>query len=308
MDVMATADFEVTPPKVVLNTRMFDTSRWDHVKMRPGDIVVGTWAKSGTTLTQQLIHELVSGGDDLAMAGASPWVDCRFLMPLEPMEQMLEAQTGRRYMKTHSPFESVPFSGQVKYVYIGRDPRDVLWSAYNHATSFTDFAWQAVNAADGPWPKWSKPQMDVRAYYLHWLETDTMPGFHDMSFWDNVLSWWNQRGRSNVMLLHYANIIADRHATLRQLADFLEVDLDPARLPAMAERCSIDSMRAALVASNTPIESMFEHGAASFINKGTNGRWRDVLSPAEAALADEVAARRLPPDCAHWLVTGELPN
>lgn len=305
---MDTAVFEVTPPRVRLDTRMFATGNWDHVRIRPGDIIVGTWAKSGTTLTQQLIHELLSGGEGVAVFGASPWVDCRFLMPLEVMESMLEAQTGRRFMKTHSPFEAVPWSPQVKYVYIGRDARDVLWSVYNHATSFTDAAWDAINAAEGPWPKWRHPQMDVRSYYLHWIETDTAPGFHDLSFWDNILSWWNERRRPNVMLLHYSNIIADRAATLRRLSHFLEIDVDPARIPGMAERCSIEHMRAAAIAAQTPLDIFFEKGAASFFNRGTNGRWRDVLTPEEAALADEVAARRLPPDCAHWLRTGELPD
>lgn len=304
---MDTAAFEVTPPRVMLDTRMFDTSRWDHVRMRPGDIIIGTWAKSGTTLTQQLVHELLSGGEGLAMAGASPWVDCRFLMPLEAMEPLLEAQTGRRFMKTHSPFEAVPWSPQVKYVYIGRDARDVLWSAYNHAIKFTPGAWDMINAAQGPWPKWSKPQMDVRAYYLHWIETDVASDFQDLSFWDNILSWWNERDRPNVKLLHYANIIADREATLRELAGFLEIEVDPARLPGMAERCSIENMRET-AASAGLFSVAWEDGAANFFNKGTNGRWRDVLSPQEAALADEVAARRLPPDCAHWLKTGQLPG
>ncbi len=304
---MDTAVFEVTPPREVLDTRMFDTSRWDHVRMRPGDIIIGTWAKSGTTLTQQLIQELLSGADELAMAGASPWVDCRFLMPLEVMEPMLEAQTSRRFMKTHSPFEAVPWSPQVKYVYIGRDPRDVIWSAYNHAASFTDTAWEMINASEGPWPKWSRPHVDVRSWYLHWVETDKAANFQDLSFWDNILSWWNERSRPNVKLLHYANIIADRQATLRELAEFLEVDLDPSRLPGMAERCSIEHMREAAATAEF-FDAVWEKGPASFFNKGTNGRWRDVLSPKEAAMAEEIAARRLPPDCAHWLITGELPG
>lgn len=303
---MDTATFEVTPPRVRLETRMFATSNWDHVRMRPGDIVIGTWAKSGTTLTQQLVQELLSAGDAIATFSVSPWVDCRFLMPVEAMGPMLEAQTGRRFMKTHSPFEAVPWSPQVKYVYIGRDARDVLWSAYNHAASFTDNAWERINAANGPWPKWSKVQEDVRSYYLHWIETDTTPNFHDLSFWDNILSWWNERHRPNVKLLHYANIIADRQATLRELAEFLEIDLDPARLPEMAAHCSIENMRAVAAAAATPLDDVFEKGPASFFNKGTNGRWRDVLSPEEAALADQVASRRLPPDCAHWLATGDL--
>jgi hypothetical protein len=36
-------------------------------------------------------------------------------------------------------------------------------------------------------------------------------------------------------------------------------------------------------------------------SKGTNGRWRDVLSAEEIAAADEIAAQNLTPDCAHWL-------
>jgi aryl sulfotransferase len=304
---MDTTVFEVTPPREVLDTRMFDTRRWDHVRMRPGDIIIGTWAKSGTTLTQQLIQELLAGGEDLAMAGASPWVDCRFLMPLEVMEPLLQAQTGRRYMKTHAPFEAVPWSPDLKYVYIGRDPRDVIWSAYNHAASFTDAAWAMINAADGPWPKWSKPQEDVRSWYLQWIETDKAANFQDLSFWDNILSWWNERARPNVKLLHYANIIADRQATLRELAEFLGVELDPARLPGMAERCSIEHMREAAAAAQF-FDVVWEGGPASFFNKGTNGRWRDVLSPREADLAEEIAVRRLPADCAHWLVTGQLPG
>jgi aryl sulfotransferase len=52
---------------------------------------------------------------------------------------------------------------------------------------------------------------------------------------------------------------------------------------------------------------MFKDGAKTFFNKGTNGRWKDVLTVEEIAKADEVAARNLTPDCAHWLKTGELP-
>jgi aryl sulfotransferase len=54
------------------------------------------------------------------------------------------------------------------------------------------------------------------------------------------------------------------------------------------------------------LSMLFDGGAETFFNKGVNGRWKDVLTPGEVALADEVAARNLSPDCAHWLKTGEL--
>ena len=44
----------------------------------------------------------------------------------------------------------------------------------------------------------------------------------------------------------------------------------------------------------------------TFINKGTNGRWRDVLSPAESLAYERMAEEKLGADCARWLKTGEL--
>ena len=48
----------------------------------------------------------------------------------------------------------------------------------------------------------------------------------------------------------------------------------------------------------------FAGGAGAFIHKGTNERWRGVLSDAELALYDETVAVRLTPDCARWLAEG----
>jgi aryl sulfotransferase len=289
-----------------ISTRMFDTSRWDHVNLRDDDIIISTWAKSGTTLTQQIVYQLVSGGaEGVGSNTVSPWVDVRFLMPLEVMVPLLEGQTHRRQMKTHLPFEATPFSPKIKYVFVGRDARDVLWSAHNHAHSFTPAAWAAINASEGPWPTWSPPKDDVREYYLDWLQTDEAPGFHDLSFWAHVQGWYDQRHLPNVMLLHYANLIADLPGEMRRLAAFLEIQIDEARFPTMLAHCDIGYMRDE--SAKTPIAEFFQAGAASFFNKGTNGRWRDVLSAEEVARCDAVAAARLTPDCAHWLKTGEEP-
>ena len=51
--------------------------------------------------------------------------------------------------------------------------------------------------------------------------------------------------------------------------------------------------------------AIFEGGATTFINKGVNGRWRDVLSGDEIAAYEAKALAELGPECAHWLATGE---
>jgi aryl sulfotransferase len=45
-------------------------------------------------------------------------------------------------------------------------------------------------------------------------------------------------------------------------------------------------------------------GAETFFYKGTNGRWREVLSEEELALYDEAATRVMTPECRYWLENG----
>jgi aryl sulfotransferase len=61
-------------------------------------------------------------------------------------------------------------------------------------------------------------------------------------------------------------------------------------------------------AASAPLGGVFwEGGASSFINKGTNGRWRDLLTRDDIAAYEARAVKELGPDCAHWLATGEMP-
>ena len=120
-----------------IHNHHMDSTRWNQFRFRDDDIVIGTWAKSGTTWMQQIVGLLVSGGTmtDLAF-GTSPWLDLR-VMPAAEMHEQLEAQTQRRYVKTHLPVDALVFSPKAKYLYVGRDVRDVIWSMYNHHLNFT---------------------------------------------------------------------------------------------------------------------------------------------------------------------------
>jgi len=49
----------------------------------------------------------------------------------------------------------------------------------------------------------------------------------------------------------------------------------------------------------------FRGGPRTFINKGTNGRWRDVLTAADLDLYRQ-AMRYLPEDAAGWMEQGQV--
>jgi hypothetical protein len=81
----------------------FDSTIWNDFSFRD-DIVIATYAKSGTTWTQQIVAQLLLGPDPtLEVAEMSPWLDLR--VPHKSVKlPMVEAQTHRRFLKTHLPW------------------------------------------------------------------------------------------------------------------------------------------------------------------------------------------------------------
>ncbi len=80
-----------------------DSRRWAKVEARPDDIVISTPPKSGTTWMQGIVYSLLwPRGDGPAFEGITPWIDIR-LFPIEDVAADVEAQTHRRFLKTHTP-------------------------------------------------------------------------------------------------------------------------------------------------------------------------------------------------------------
>jgi aryl sulfotransferase len=52
------------------------------------------------------------------------------------------------------------------------------------------------------------------------------------------------------------------------------------------------------------VDMVFKGGLKNFVFKGTNGRWRDVLTADELAAYERRVAGTLPPDCAAWMEHG----
>ena len=115
------------------------------MKFRDDDIVISTYGKTGTTWLQQILAQLLFNGEEgLEVAEMSPWLDLR-LPPKDVKLPIVEAQTHRRFLKTHLPVDALVFSNKAKYIYIGRDGRNVLWSMYNHRSTANKIWYEALN-------------------------------------------------------------------------------------------------------------------------------------------------------------------
>jgi aryl sulfotransferase len=224
---------------------------------------------------------------------------------------LLEGQEHRRCIKSHLPLDGLPYFPQVKYIVVGRDARDVFMSMWNHYFNFTPELYEYLNdpvrLLGEPFPP--SPQ-DIREFWQGWItkgwfewESEGYP------FWSNlhhVQSWWNYRHLPNILLVHYNDLLRDLPGEIQRIADYLNIAVAPDMLGSIAEAVSFSGMKANAEKILPDANLTWKGGAQTFINKGTNGRWRDVLTEEDLALYPLAVARELTPDCAHWLENGRL--
>ena len=286
-----------------MHSHHFDSTIWNDFGFRDDDIVIATYAKSGTTWLQQIVAQLLfDGAENLETAEMSPWMDLR-VPPKEVKLPMVEGQTHRRFLKTHLPVDALVFSEKAKYIYIGRDGRDVLWSMYNHHANANDAWYSALNDTPGRvGPPLELPPDTVTEYFQDWFDKDGHPWW---PFWENVRSWWDIRELTNVYMLHFANLKSDMPGEIRKLADFLEIQIDEDKWADILLHCSFDYMKANATRSVPLGGAFWDGGAQTFIHKGTNGRWRDVLSEEQKSQYEARATQELGEACAQWIKSGE---
>ena len=290
-----------------------DSARWEAFEPRDDDIVIATSIKSGTTWMQAIVAQLIF--QDLQthdLMQLSPWIDTR-LWPItaQKLAEVLEGMEHRRFLKTHTPLDGVPYYPQVKYIVVARDARDVFMSLWNHYHNLTPEFYERANAPLGadeePFPRC--PQ-DIRTFWQQWLTRGWFPWESEgYPFWSNLRhtqTWWEFRHLPNILLVHYNDLLQDLTGEIRRLARYLDIDVSEALLSRIADAVTFRSMKRKAAQLVPDHETTFRSGANVFVNKGTVGRWRGVLEQADLALHEAAVARELSPDCARWLERGRL--
>ena len=271
----------------------FNSAIWNDFQFREDDIIISTYAKAGTTWMQQIVAQLIfNGKEGLEVAQMSPWLDF-IMLPKAEILAAVEAQTHRRFLKTHLPVDALVFSPQAKYIYVGRDGRDIVWSLYNYQANINETGVVQLG----------KPPESILDYFHDWLDKD---GYPFWSFWEHVRSWWEIKHLPNVLLVHFANLKQDLPGEIRRIAEFLEIDVKEDHWDSILQHCSFNYMKqnATKIVANGG--NYLNGGAQTFLHKGTNGRWRDMLTAEEIEKYEQMAEKQLGDACAHWLMTGEL--
>lgn len=298
----------------IYNSLMTDSRRWDGFKPRDGDVIISTPPKCGTTWTQMICALLIfqKTGFELKLRDYTPWLDA----PLKPIAEVLgvlEAQTHRRFIKTHTPLDGLPYFENVIYLFVARDPRDAFVSMGNNMQILNpDVMAKMAASAKERSIALHPPGPDVHARFREWMNADAIgrdaakaPETPDSDILRHAQTFWDFRHLPNIHLLHYGDMKADLDGQMRRVASALGISVDEALWPELVAAAGFEAMKEnADKLAPGPGHPDPWLDSSRFFNKGTHGQWQEVLGAPELEVYRQAMAARIEPELARWLEHG----
>jgi aryl sulfotransferase len=279
-----------------------DSGRWIGFPFRPGDIVISTRSKSGTTWMQMICALLVFQVPRLPapLARLSPWLDW-LVRPRDEVIAQLEAQQHRRFIKTHTPLDGIPLDPRASYIVVARHPLDMAVSMYHQSANIDRGRLAALTGR----PELAQPraQRPLHEWLARWAGKDADPR-DDMDSLCGVL-WhlsdaWARHGSQNVILVHYADLAGDLPAEMRRIAALLGIEVPAQAWPDLVSAAGFQQMSERSVELLPTPDGLLKDPAA-FFRRGSSGAGREVLTSAEYDAYLAHAARFAPPGLLTWL-------
>ncbi len=293
-----------------------DNDRWEGFPFRPGDIVISTPPKCGTTWMQMICGLLIFQGPgfDRPLAEISPWLDM-VIRDRDEVFALLDAQRHRRFIKTHTPLDGLPLDERVTYLCVGRDPRDVAVSWDHHFANMnldTLLAARAKTMGEDDLMEFmarDPPPMGqtLEERFWEWMDNPAPPVHTTCSLWSTLHHYdeaLRAQDRPNVVVFHYGDLKADLEGEMRRLADRLAIVVPEDRWPALVEAASFDRMRERADDLAPNVTDRLWKDNREFFHAGKGGQWREFFDDeAQRRYERRVAALARPPVAA-WAQGG----
>ncbi|KAJ8725839.1 hypothetical protein PYW08_004022 [Mythimna loreyi] len=289
---------------IVYKPYINDAENIYNMPLRPTDVFVASYQRSGTTWTQELVWLLVNDLD-YSTAAAIPLtaryqfleifmyfgeegqdsylnssinmanVDMNKLFEImklwsTPATQLLANAPSPRFVKTHLPLTllSPKILETAKVVYVARDPRDVVVSCYHHARLLTVTAYSGTFKEF--WNLFHKSLFTLTPYFEHVKEA------------------WDKRHNPNLLFLFYEELSKDLPTVIHRVADFLGKQLDDDQMAKLCDHLSFKNFKNNI---SVNYEDLREFGLMdeneTFVRKGKVGGWRDYFDEDMTQQADQ---------------------
>ncbi|KAJ2951136.1 hypothetical protein O0L34_g5525 [Tuta absoluta] len=281
-------------PKGYCMPHMFkqEAAKIYNMPLRPDDIFVVSFPRSGTTWTQELVW-MVANDLDYAMSDAIPltqrytFIDLKSLIHpvmneryiqlnknnaknLEIIKHLSASGVDRladtpspRFIKSHLPLSLLPptLLDTAKVAYVARDPRDIAVSFYHHNRLFS------VQGYIG----------DFNTYWNFFIK--------DLVTWapyfEQLKEAWENRHHPNMLFLFYEELSKDLPAAVCKVAKFFNKEFNQEQIAKLCDHLSIENFKKNKSVNSDELKELngpLVTGEQSFIRKGKVGGWRDYFN------------------------------
>jgi hypothetical protein len=197
------------------------------IAVRPTDVFISTYPKSGTTWLQHVAHGLRSGGslDFEEISDVVPWLETVFDLGGDPDADQLWHP---RLFKAHLEWSRIPKGG--RYITVFRDASSVLVSFYQFFEGWF----------------FEPGSISIDEFGQQWFLGGTPSG----SYWEHIVSWSEVIGTPDVLALCYEDMAASSERVPQVVADFMELDLSREQI----DRVVFQSSRAFMAANESKFD------------------------------------------------------
>lgn len=221
-------------------------SWYRHQSVRPTDVIIASYPRSGSTWTTMMLAELLAGRtlDFESLDRVVPTVGhLRHASPL--------VIDGGRLLRTHEPYRR----DYGRAIYVIRDPRDVALSYYHYR-------------------QWTREYHAGRRDFVNMFLDGRVDTY---GLWSEHVRSWLDAPTYTRLVVRFESLRADAGAELRRIAAFLRVGFHGDAVEEVVRRNSVAGMQ------EKERGSFGEMTAAGhrFVRAGRVGGWQEEFTPAE---------------------------
>jgi len=255
-------------------------------EVRSDDIWIVTYPKCGTTMTQEMVWQIVNKVDTekakIMLFERTPFIEMEGLLS----EEISKGQTfpdwmvksveytanlpSPRVIKTHLPFEFLPpkLLDTCKVIFVCRNPKDTCVSFYHHHGLFPDYKMKPGKFSEF-----------ANLFLKGTLEYG--------SYWTMLKSAWKYKDHPNMKIVWFEEIKEDMMKVIREISKFIGYHMTEYKILKLDDHLYIDNFRQLLV------EGSGDESMKSFIRKGKVGDWKNYFNEENNQVWDKWIAENL---------------
>ncbi|KAM9840672.1 amine sulfotransferase-like [Aulostomus maculatus] len=244
------------------------------LEVRPSDICLVTFPKSGTIWMQQILIKImdtvhVDQVEDATNRIRIPWLEGG------TVDNHSRDRPDPRIFRTHLPPDMLPLGvkdKRIKVVYVIRNPKDVLVSLYHFAHS---------------WVMLEKPK-SFEDFFQDFLEGRVFMGL----WFDHVREYYEEKDHMDIHFVKYEDMLKDLRGEVVKLCTFLGKDLTDEAIDHVVEMSSFKYMKTDPKANYKDLIEKNRYRTET-MRKGVSGEWKNVFTVAQNDYFDRVFQEKM---------------